>query len=211
MVLDEDTGNRTRLLPAGIENLIPEDHVCFFIAELVNSIDFEDIDSKYRNTPGQKAYPAAMLVRIIVMGFIYSVYSSHKLELLVRENIVFMYLAGFKKPSASTIAAFKREHMDLIEKIFLKTVDCNYPENLINHSRSIDAGRVETSENGYENLTDEEVAGLLYIVRKKIIFDEEENRALENRKNMIVTESYTGDEIMEALKKSKNLKLKDSR
>ena len=64
-----------------------------------------------------------MLVRIIIMDLIYSIHSSHKLELIVRENIVFMYLVGFQKPAASTIATFKREHKELIEKIFLETIN----------------------------------------------------------------------------------------
>ena len=52
MVLREDTTNQTLLLPTDIRKLIPENHVCFFIAKLVDSIDFSDIDSKYKNTPG---------------------------------------------------------------------------------------------------------------------------------------------------------------
>ena len=98
MVLKEDTIDQTFLLPVDIRTLIPEDHVCFFIEKLVNCVDFSDIDSEYENTPGQKAYPAAMLVRIIILGMIWSIHSSRKLERIVRENIVFMYFAGFQTP-----------------------------------------------------------------------------------------------------------------
>ena len=94
MVLREDTIGQTFLLPQDIRTLIPDDHVCFFIDKLVNCVDFSEIDFQYVDTPGQKAYPAAMLVRIIIMGTIYSIHSSRKLERVVRENIVFMYLAG---------------------------------------------------------------------------------------------------------------------
>ena len=151
-----------------------------------------------------------MLVRIIIMGLIYSIHSSRKLELIVRENIVFMYLAGFQKPAASTIATFKREHKELIEKIFIETINHNHNKNLINlDSINIDTSTIETYENKYDNLTDEEVAKLLYIVRENIIFDEEENKALENRQKKIMDEEYTKDKIREALKESQNIKLKD--
>ena len=51
------------------------------------------------------------------MGTIYSIHSSRKLESMVRENIVFMYLATFQQPVFSTILLLKCEHNDLI---FLK-------------------------------------------------------------------------------------------
>ena len=44
-----------------------------------------------------------MLLCIILMGTIYSIHSSRKLESMVRENIVFMYLATFQQPVFSTI------------------------------------------------------------------------------------------------------------
>ena len=95
VVLYEDTIGKSFLLPTDIRKEIPDNHVCFFIERFVDCVDFRDVDSKHRNTPGQKTYPAAMLVRIILMGTIYSIHSSRKLERLLRENIVFMYLAGF--------------------------------------------------------------------------------------------------------------------
>lgn len=65
-----------------------------------------EIDFQYVDTPDQKAYPAVMLVRIIILGTFYSIHSSRKLERVVREN-VFMYLVDFQNPVFSTIAAFK--------------------------------------------------------------------------------------------------------
>lgn len=76
------------------------------------------------------------------MGRIYSIHSSRKLERVVRENIVFMYLAGFQTPVFSTIAAFKRKHSDLIERVFLETINYGHNRNLIDFvSISIDGSK----------------------------------------------------------------------
>ena len=48
----------------------------FLLQDFVDCVDFSDVDSKYRNTSGQKAYPTAMLVRIILMGALYFIHSS---------------------------------------------------------------------------------------------------------------------------------------
>jgi len=210
MVLQEDTIGQTFLFPSDIRELIPDDHVCFFIEKLVKCVDFSEIDFQYIDTPGQKAYPAAMLVRIIILGTIYSIHSSRKLERIVRENIVFMYLAGFQTPAFSTIAAFKREHKELIEKIFLETINYGHNKDLIDlDSISIDGSKTRAYANKYNNLTNEDVLKLLHIIRKGIITDMEENKALENReKKTIIRENDKKEQIKEALKQSRNIKVK---
>ena len=66
MVLKEDNIDQTFLLPLDIRTMIPDNHVCFFfIRRLVDCVDFSDIDSEYKNTPGQKAYPAALMLRLL--------------------------------------------------------------------------------------------------------------------------------------------------
>jgi len=209
MVLREDSIGQTFLLPKDIKELIPEDHVCFFIEKLVNCVDFSEIDFQYVDTPGQKAYPAAMLVRIIILGTIYSIHSSRKLERIVRENIVFMYLAGFQTPVFSTIAAFKREHSDIIEKIFLETINYGHNKDLIDlDSISIDGSKTRVYANKYNNLTND-VLKLLHIIRQGIITDMEENKALENRENKTVSnENDKKEQIIEALREARNIKVK---
>lgn len=210
MVLRDDTIGQTFLLPLDIRTMIPEDHVCFFIEKLVDNVDFSEIDFQYVDTPGQKAYPAAMLVRIIILGTIYSIHSSRKLERIVRENIVFMYLAGFQTPVFSTIAAFKRDHNDLIEKVFLETINYGHNKDLIDlDSISLDGSKTRAYANKYNNLTNTDVAKLLYIIKKGIITDMEENKALENRQNKIIKrENDNKEQIKEALKESKNIRVK---
>jgi hypothetical protein len=53
------------------------------------------------------------------------------------------------------------------------------------------------------------VLKLLHIIRKGIIIDEEENKALENRNNKTITDNEDKKEqIKEALKESRNIKVK---
>lgn len=197
MVLRKDTIGQTFLLPTDLRTLIPKDHVCFFIEKFVDCVDFSEIDFQYVDTPGQKAYPAAMLVRVIILGTIYSVHSSRKLERIIRENIVFMYLSGCQTPVFSTIAAFKREHKDLIEKIFLETINYGHNKDLIDlDSISVDGSKTRAYANKYNNLTNEDIIKLLHIIQKGIITDEEENKALENRnKKTINTENTSKEQI----------------
>ncbi|AWX33484.1 hypothetical protein AW729_10450 [Methanosphaera sp. BMS] len=121
-----------------------------------------------------------------------------------------MYLAGFQTPVFSTIAAFKRDHQDLIEKVFLETINYGHNKYLIDlDSISVDGSKTRAYANKYNNLTNEDVLKLLHIIRKGIITDVEENKALENRQNKTIkNEEDKKEQIKEALKESRNIKVK---
>ena len=144
------------------------------------------------------------------MGTIYSIHSSRKLERIVRENIVFMYLAGFQTPVFSTIALLSVNINDLIEKVFLETINYGYNRDLIDlDSISIDGSKTRAYANKYNNLTNTDVAKLLYIIKKGIITDMKKNKALENRQNKTIKhENDKKEQIKEALRESKNIKVK---
>lgn len=89
------------------------------------------------------------------------------MERIIRENIVFMYLSGCQTPVFSTIAAFKREHKDLIEKIFLETINYGHNKDLIDlDSISVDGSKTRAYANKYNNLTNEDIIKLLHIIQK---------------------------------------------
>ncbi|MBU4607634.1 MAG: hypothetical protein KKA38_03805 [Euryarchaeota archaeon] len=43
-------------MPKRLRDFIPENHISYFIANLVEELDFKDIDRKYRYTQGKAAY-----------------------------------------------------------------------------------------------------------------------------------------------------------
>jgi transposase len=59
--------NQEWLLPPNIEDLIPEDHICYLMETLVHSMDFSSFDVKYAG-PGHPAYHPRILLKLLVMG-----------------------------------------------------------------------------------------------------------------------------------------------
>lgn len=68
MALREDRIGQTWLVPRRVTDFIPENHVCYFITNLVEELDFKTIDRKYRHTRGKGAYSRRMLLRIVIMA-----------------------------------------------------------------------------------------------------------------------------------------------
>ena len=68
MVLKEDNINQSMLVPMDLRNLIPEDHPCYFIKNVVDLIDCSRANKEFRGKPGEFAYPRELLLRLILMS-----------------------------------------------------------------------------------------------------------------------------------------------
>jgi len=106
MVFYKDMRNQNWLFPPNILDLIPENHICFFVDEVVESIDYREIEERYEGA-GHPAYHPKIMLKLLIMGTIDGLRSSRKIARAAKENVVYMYLAGNLKPDFRTISDFK--------------------------------------------------------------------------------------------------------
>ena len=67
-VLKDDTINQTMLIPMDLRNMIPEDHPCYFIKNVVEKIDCFQANREFVDTAGEFAYPREILLRLVLMS-----------------------------------------------------------------------------------------------------------------------------------------------
>ncbi len=152
------------LLPPSVEELIPEDHICFLVEALVDSMDFEAFDLKYAGA-GHPAYHPRVLLKILVMGVMDRVRSSRRLAKNARENVVYMYLSEKLAPDFRTISDFRKDNPDVVKKAFRHTVELGKQEGLLDLSHlSTDGSKVKANASNRRVLTGEELAFLLRFV-----------------------------------------------
>lgn len=173
--------NQAWLLPPNIEELIPDDHICFLVDALVDSMDFEAFDLKYSGA-GHPAYHPRVLLKILVMGVMDRVRSSRRLAKNARENIVYMYLSEKLAPDFRTISDFRKENPDVVRKAFRHTIELGKREGLLDLSHlSTDGTKVKANASNKRVLTGEELAFLLRFVDEELeewaIRDTEEDKA----------------------------------
>jgi len=156
------------LLPPSIEELIPEDHICYLVEALVDSIDFEAFDLKYAGA-GHPAYHPRVLLKILVMGVMDRVRSSRRLAKAARENIVYMHLSEKLAPDFRTISDFRKDNPDVLKKAFRYTVELGKQEGLLDLSHlSTDGSKVKASASNKRVLTGDEIAFLLRFVDEEL-------------------------------------------
>lgn len=109
--------NQDWLLPTSIKQMISVDHICFFVEEFVDSLDFTNFDMIYEGA-GHPAYHPRIIMKIIIQGMLSKERSSRKLASACRENFVFMYLAEKVQPNFRTIARFRRNNKGFVKETF---------------------------------------------------------------------------------------------
>ena len=113
--------NQNWLIPQAIKDMIPKEHICFFVEEFVESLDFTNFDLIYASA-GHPAYHPSILMKTIIMGMLSRIRSSRKLASATRESFIFMYLAEKVNPDFRTIARFRKENAVFIKDTFKQTV-----------------------------------------------------------------------------------------
>ena len=88
MVLKDDTINQTMLIPRDLRNMIPEDHPCYFIKNVVNQIDSSKANHEFVDTAGEFAYPREMLLRLVLMSVFDGGLSSREIERKIKTILV---------------------------------------------------------------------------------------------------------------------------
>ena len=109
------------LIPLSIKDMIPDGHICFFVEEFVESLDFTNFDLIYSGA-GRPAYHPRILMKTIIMGMLSRIRSSRKLASATRESFIFMYLAEKVNPDFRTIARFRKDNALFIKNTFKQTV-----------------------------------------------------------------------------------------
>jgi len=206
MALREDRIGQTWLVPRRVVDFIPENHVCYFIANLVEELDFKNVEQKYKYTRGKAAYSRRMLLRIVIMASVDGVFSSRRIARLAEENVVYMYLSGMDKPDFRTICRFKIECAQEIEEAFKMTV--NVAKNMgivqLNHI-AIDGTKIKANASSTNLINLEEIQTIRRILRKGIETDQEEDKIYgDKRGDEVPSELTSRKKVHEIIQKMRN-------
>ena len=90
---------------------------------LTHHVDLAVFDSAYKNKKvGRKAYPPAMLLRIVFYAYYRGITSSRRIAEACETDLKFMALAAGKRPHFTTIADFVSSHTVAMSDIFHKVL-----------------------------------------------------------------------------------------
>jgi transposase len=180
MVLREYRIGQTWLVPRRVVDFIPDDHICFFIANLVEGLDFKKNERKYKYTKGKPAYSRHMLTRLVIMASVDGIFSSRKIMKLAEENMIYIYLSGMDKPDFRTICRFKiecaeqiREAFEMTIKVFEMTIKVANKAKLVQLKHiAINGTKIKAKASSSNLINQEEIQTIRSLLKKGIEVDE---------------------------------------
>ena len=107
------------LLPPSIKDWLPEDHVAFFVLDVVEEIDLTGIYSDYRPDGwGASAHEPAMMTALLVYAYCVGVRSSRQIERACHFDVAFRVIAANQTPDHTTISRFRARHEQALARVF---------------------------------------------------------------------------------------------
>jgi transposase len=107
------------LLPPSLREWLPEDHLAYFVSDLIDHLDLSAITTVYEDEErGYPPYHPVMLAKVLVYGYCVGVFSSRRIQRRLLEDIPFRVLAAGNEPDFRTIGDFRKRHLTALQGFF---------------------------------------------------------------------------------------------
>ena len=134
-----------------IGQLLPKDHLAFFVERQVSKLDTSKIESRY-SPLGQNALHPKLLLSVLFLGYMQGIRSGRKLATACSENIAFIYLSKGYFPKKTVINEFRRLNVDHFDNLFRQVLGLLGDSERIDASTSIfDGSKLGANASRYQS------------------------------------------------------------
>ena len=112
------------LLPAALQEWLPEDHLAYFISDVVDQLDLSAITARYeQEMRGGPPYHSWMMVKVLLYGYCTGVASSRRIAQRLHEDIAFRVLAANNTLDYRTVSDYRKDHLEALGDLFLQVLE----------------------------------------------------------------------------------------
>jgi transposase len=107
------------LLPPSLRDWLPENHLVYFVSDVVDQLDLSKIHAHYGDEGrGQPPYDPQLMTKLLVYSYCVGVFSSRRIQKRLQEDIAFRVLAAGNEPDFRTISDFRKLHLAALKEMF---------------------------------------------------------------------------------------------
>jgi transposase len=111
------------LLPPDLRDWLPEDHLAWFILDVVDQLDLAPFLRSYRaDGHGHPAYDPKTLLGVLLYAYATGVRSSRQIQRRCTEDLAYRVLAGNQLPDHVTIARFRVRHQQALAGFLVQSL-----------------------------------------------------------------------------------------
>jgi transposase len=112
--------DRLYLLPPDMGEWLEEDHLVWFVIEVVDKVDTSELHKRHPNDGvGRPAYDPDMMLALMTYSYCTKVRSAREIERLCKSDVAYRVLSADQKPDHSTIARFRVDFQEFAKKLFV--------------------------------------------------------------------------------------------
>lgn len=115
---------QTFLLPPSPRDWLPEDHLAYFILDVVSELNLSAIEDaiQAKDHRGERPFSPRMMTALLLYGYSTGVFSSRRIERGIYEDVAFRVIAGGCEPHFTRICAFRKEHLHALQGLFIQVL-----------------------------------------------------------------------------------------
>jgi len=108
------------LLPQDMRSWLPDDHLAWFVTDVVDRLDLSGFTEEYLHLAGGRpGFHPVMMVKLLVYAYCVGVPSSRRIERRTYEDVAFRVLAAGYHPDHTAIAKFRNRHLGALSELFV--------------------------------------------------------------------------------------------
>ena len=144
------------LLPPSPSDWLPQNHLAFFISDVVEEMDLSAFHGRYEegDPRGNQPFHPAMMLKILIYAYATGTFSSRRIAQKIEEDVAFRVLASGNFPQHRTICDFRQEHLQKFVELFKQVVLIAKSSGLIKLGRvAIDGTKIKANASRHKAMS----------------------------------------------------------
>ena len=145
-------------MPQSPLDWLPENHLAFFILEVLDQLDLTAIERKVQSKDhrGERPYSPRMMTALLLYGYTVGVFSSRKIEQATVGDVAFRMLAGGEQPHFTTVNSFRDAHREALAGLFEQVLELCMSAGLVKLSHvAIDGTKMKANASKHKAMSAE--------------------------------------------------------
>jgi transposase len=180
------------LMPPSVRDWLPEDHLAFFVIEVVGELDLSKFFGSHREDGrGGAVYDPALMLSVLIYAYCTGERSSRRIERRLVEDVPYRVLAANQRPDHATLARFRRRHQDAIAELFGQVLALCVKAGLVDAQVvAIDGTKIAADASFFANRKREKLAA--EILEEAEAVDAAEDEAFGDRRGDEMPKEWSG-------------------
>jgi transposase len=111
------------LMPPSLTDWLPEDHLGWFVMDVVEQLDLSELYADYRADGwGRAAHDPSMMLALLLYAYCSGERSSRRVERRCLDDVAYRVITANSTPDHATIARFRVRHQEVLAGLFVQSL-----------------------------------------------------------------------------------------